>query len=212
VPMWTSVDPHCEKYYNISPYVYCSNNPVNAVDIDGRDGVYIVFPDYKISTPVGKISGLGHAGVLLIDNKSGLTKYYEYGRYDSEGKGLVRTQTIPDVEIGKDGKPTYESLQKTLSTISEKAGQGGRIEGAYIQSDNFESMNNYAKQRLEENSNDNRTPYSLIGNNCGTFAKDVLEADTDVKEKSPLIIDTRPVSIVEEYQDTFESVSYKKTD
>lgn len=211
VPMWTSVDPLAEKYYNVSPYAYCHNNPVMLVDPDGRDGVYIVFPDYKISTPLGKISGLGHAGVLLIDNKSGLTKYYEYGRYDKEGKGLVRSQTIPNVEIGKDGKPTHESLQKTLSAISEKAGQGGRIEGAYIESENFESMNNYAKQRLKDNQNDNRTPYSLTSNNCGTFAKDVLEADPNVKKKSPSIIDPRPVSIVEEFQDTFESVSFKKT-
>ena len=37
VPMWTSVDPLCEKYYDISPYAYCVNNPVNAVDPDGRD-------------------------------------------------------------------------------------------------------------------------------------------------------------------------------
>lgn len=44
-------------------------------------------------------------------------------------------------------------------------------------------MNNYAKQRLKDNQNDNRTPYSLTSNNCGTFAKDVLEADPNVKKK-----------------------------
>ena len=36
VPGWDRVDPLCEKYYNISPYVYCGNNPVNAIDPDGR--------------------------------------------------------------------------------------------------------------------------------------------------------------------------------
>ena len=34
---FTTVDPLCEKYYNISPYAYCGNNPVNAIDPDGRD-------------------------------------------------------------------------------------------------------------------------------------------------------------------------------
>ena len=29
-------DPLAEKYYNISPYAYCANNPVNFVDPDGR--------------------------------------------------------------------------------------------------------------------------------------------------------------------------------
>jgi len=33
----TSMDPLCEKYYSTSPYAWCSNNPVNYVDPDGRD-------------------------------------------------------------------------------------------------------------------------------------------------------------------------------
>ena len=37
VPMWTSVDPLCEKYYSISPYAYCGNNPMNAIDPDGKE-------------------------------------------------------------------------------------------------------------------------------------------------------------------------------
>lgn len=210
VPMWTSVDPLAEKYYPFTPYSYCAGDPVNKFDPDGRDGIFIVFPDYKISTSLGKLSGLGHAGVLLIDNKSGLTKYYEYGRYDTEGKGLVRKQTVPNVIIGEDGRPTQASLDKALSVISAKAGQNGRIEGAYVKSDNFDIMNNYAKQRMEDNNNENRKPYSLTSNNCGTFAKDVLEADSEVKKQTPVIIDPRPVSMVEEFQETFESVSYNK--
>mgnify|MGYP007019933133 CR=1 FL=1 len=51
-----------------------------------------------------KIGNLGHAGVLLIDNKTGVTKYYEYGRYDKEGKGVVRTFAVPNVKIGQDKK------------------------------------------------------------------------------------------------------------
>ena len=32
---FTTMDPLAEKYYGISPYVYCANNPVNLVDLDG---------------------------------------------------------------------------------------------------------------------------------------------------------------------------------
>ena len=34
---WTSVDPMAEKYYHISPYVFCLDNPVRMVDRDGKD-------------------------------------------------------------------------------------------------------------------------------------------------------------------------------
>ena len=37
VPMWTSVDPLAEKYYHVSPYVYCFGNPVMLVDPDGKE-------------------------------------------------------------------------------------------------------------------------------------------------------------------------------
>ncbi len=36
LPMFTSLDPLCEKYYHISPYVYCANNPMRFIDPDGR--------------------------------------------------------------------------------------------------------------------------------------------------------------------------------
>ncbi len=34
---WDRVDPLCEKYYAISPYAYCANNPVRYFDPDGRE-------------------------------------------------------------------------------------------------------------------------------------------------------------------------------
>lgn len=42
VGRWTTMDPLCEKYYSISPYAYCHNNPVNRIDPDGRDDYYSV--------------------------------------------------------------------------------------------------------------------------------------------------------------------------
>ena len=196
---FTTVDSLAEKHYSESLYTYCYSNPINCIDPNGKDGIYIAFPDYKISTPIGKIGNLGHAGVLLIDNKTGVTKYYEYGRYDKEGKGVVRTFAVPNVKIGQDKKPTLESLNKTLSIISEQAGHAGRIEGAYIESDKFKEMKNYAESKIAENANSKRKEYSLRNNNCGTFAADVLKQDPSVKDKAPVIIDPRPNSIVKEY-------------
>lgn len=44
VPHWLSMDPLAEKYYDVSPYVYCMNNPVNAVDPDGKE-IWIYYKD-----------------------------------------------------------------------------------------------------------------------------------------------------------------------
>jgi len=196
---WLAVDPLVKKYPGSSPYNFCNNDPIIYADKDGNDAILIVFPDYKISTPLGKVGGLGHAGVLLIDNKTGLTKYYEYGRYDSEGKGLVRTVTVSNVVIGADGKPTVESLNKVLEQISKKSGQGGRIDGAYIKSDQFSAMDAYAKKKMAENANPKRTEYGLTDNNCGTFAADVVNQDKTVD--APSLSNPTPTNIVDEYQE-----------
>ena len=36
IPGFTRIDPLCEKYYWLSPYLYCGNNSVNAVDPTGK--------------------------------------------------------------------------------------------------------------------------------------------------------------------------------
>jgi hypothetical protein len=164
------------------------------VDPDGRDAIYIAYPNYRANG----IPFTGHAGVLLIDNKTGLTKYYEYGRYGDD-RGKVQQRTISNVVIGKDGKPTTESLNKVMQQLSDKAGHGGKIEGAYIISDKFEEMNDYAKSKMADNSDPNRTPYSITSNNCATFAEDVITQDKSVDKPSSII--NSPVNIVNEYQE-----------
>ena len=37
---WMVPDPVAEKYYNVSPYAYCHDNPMNAIDPDGRDDFF----------------------------------------------------------------------------------------------------------------------------------------------------------------------------
>ena len=44
-----SVDPLAEKYPDISPYVYCHDNPVNKIDPDGMDDYYTIFGNYLYS-------------------------------------------------------------------------------------------------------------------------------------------------------------------
>ena len=227
-------DPRLGRRWNIdpvdkvweSPYATFRNNPLIYADPDGNDGILVVFPDYKVDpelevTAWGKNFKapklpLGHAGVLLIDNETGLTKYYEFGRYptDDGTKGKVRNISVPNVIIDPEtGKPTQESLNKVLGVISDKAGHKGRIEGAYVEGD-FDVMNDFAQEKLKESNpqygeyDKDRAPYDLYDNNCGTFGCDVLKQDEAAAKEAPWIFNPTPDNVSEEYQDNFPKVNY----
>lgn len=205
---WLSIDPLAAKYPQNSPYIYVSNNPINAIDPDGRDGILVVWKDY----PAGGYPLTGHAGVLLINNKTGYTKYYEYGRYDDNNYGIVRSYGIKDVQIGNDGRPTAESMNTVFKKITEMSGtthgKTYEMSGAYFESDKFDEMNDYAKSKLKENSNPDREKYSTLSNNCGDFATDVLKQDKDIT--TPLIEDPRPTGLIDQYKTNSDyNVNYK---
>ena len=64
---FTTIDPLCEKYYSISPYAYCANNPVNAVDLDGRK-IRLVGNKEQRAELLGLIQSLTHDGLNMDKN------------------------------------------------------------------------------------------------------------------------------------------------
>lgn len=51
---WTTMDPLAEKYYSISPYAYCGNNPVNLIDPDGM-WIFIYYNNQSYKYENGKL-------------------------------------------------------------------------------------------------------------------------------------------------------------
>ncbi|UKK50758.1 RHS repeat-associated core domain-containing protein [Prevotella sp. E13-17] len=110
---FTTMDPLCEKYFSISPYAYCANNPVNYVDPDGRkvygdsisqenirntltdeESKYVEFNadgllDYDLLSQYSGTSANMEALKLLA--KSDVVYSFESRAYDSEGKPFVET-------------------------------------------------------------------------------------------------------------------------
>ena len=59
---WGQVDPMCEKYYDVSPYGYCLDNPVRYADPDGRgpwETFIFALKHPTISAQIGSIQNNG---------------------------------------------------------------------------------------------------------------------------------------------------------
>lgn len=155
------------------------------VDPDGRDAVGITYTGYMVNTSFHDIKlPLGHAGSLLIDNATGHTKYYEFGRYDKNTSGVIgagldkadgniRNVPVSDAVIGKDGKPTQDSLAKIYGELSAKTGKGKPVEADYVEGADYGKMQSYVNDTAN---NKDREKYSLPGNNCKTFKDDVINS------------------------------------
>ena len=81
---FTTMDPMAEKYYSISPYAYCTNNPINYIDPDGnRVQIY----KKKQKQVLGYINKLAQ-GTFAIDKKG----YFFFAK-SSNSKGFSKTYT-----------------------------------------------------------------------------------------------------------------------
>ena len=108
LPTWDRMDPLCEKYYHVSPYAYCANDPVNRIDVDGNDWIsakyddeWFVYYDSRISSreDINKfyykggqstnINYLGKSGRIMQETSSGWKTFMTLNEdgfmYDTDG-------------------------------------------------------------------------------------------------------------------------------
>ena len=62
---WNAVDPLAHKYFGMSPYNYCGNDPVNKFDPDGRVSTP-VFPYFIVNVPAAVESGALAASLTAV--------------------------------------------------------------------------------------------------------------------------------------------------
>ena len=73
---WIAPDPASEKYYDVSPYAYCANNPVNLVDPDGEkihiwdpdENQYYCYQDGMVYDSTGKEYDGNNQFVRMMEN------------------------------------------------------------------------------------------------------------------------------------------------
>ena len=93
---WNGVDMLAEKYYHISPYVYCADNPVNNIDIDG------LYPKWNGKTGSETAYYDSETGENL--SWSQVYNYIHYGNYDGtqtlESSDSESSHTITPYRVG----------------------------------------------------------------------------------------------------------------
>lgn len=124
-----------------------------------------------------KVTGLGHAGVVYINGETGVTKYYEYGRYNGN-YGLVRKVSMPNVQMEDHCNPSSASLNALASALTRTNGGPYGFEGAFIKLPDgaFERMDAFVQQRLREVNARTAPAYDINSNHCFTFAVEVAQA------------------------------------
>ncbi|HTR60469.1 MAG TPA: hypothetical protein VMH37_02130 [Candidatus Binataceae bacterium] len=145
----------------------------------GRYDGYVYEIDYlhyPVSTGYGFTLPFGHAGVLAID-PSGITKYFEYGRYVTNF-GQVEKRRIPNVTIGPDRRPTAESMRDLFAYLSSHFGKNSAVRAVYCPGASYWRVKWFGINRMRDT---HRRAYSwnpLNPNDCKTFVADAIAAGT----------------------------------
>ncbi len=102
-----TIDPLAEKYYSISPYAWCGNNPVNRIDPDGRQDVvtapYRLYETYRIVRALQLATIATGGGVIIL------------GAYMNKQQVANRAEEVRNSLISRAGINTGESSQNARS-------------------------------------------------------------------------------------------------
>ena len=148
VPMWTSVDPLCEKNYYISPYVYCGNDPMNAFDPDGRKFINFDAQGNYTGTTQDKWWHNLFVGTKgrVLDGSGNVSQKFKFADAKNDVKDIQRG-VIKRIEFVKEGdvrgmlskagafnsenKTANLSLSNRYDYIKKEGGGGGKLDFSY---------------------------------------------------------------------------------
>ena len=168
IARWTAADPLSEKYYGISPYVYCLGNPIVNIDVKG-DSVRVYI----------ETVGLGHTWISAGEGDEMVV--YTYGRYDHTYKGNVLSDG-PGVLVRLSGDKAkefndYKQSEGKMSIFTLTDVKDNDIMN--IANELFDSSGQLPSERSKRYANDTDAhiidEYSLLNNNCTTFVSDLIK-------------------------------------
>ena len=137
---FTTMDPMCEKYYHLSPYAYCGNNPVNAVDPTGMTFDLSNMSNEQIESYNKSIS-------FLIENSPLFANLYQ---------SLEMSEQVYKVSLGM---PQHNGKNIDGQFILNESGGGDIILSESKFSENGIDNSTYSEEFFHAYQHDNRNFY-----------------------------------------------------
>jgi hypothetical protein len=177
------VDPLAEKYPGVSPYAYCLNNPVNAIDPDGGDVI--------ILRNTAGASKYGHQAILVGNTKDGWLYISKDGAAKSGatyGKSRYTAKHFKSLDEFKNSAHNFEVIDGTNhskvgggeeSKMTFKLDSEGNKIQRYDQAyyiDTDDDYDGYAAYKALETAKED---YELVSNDCSNVPKTFLDYAKD---------------------------------
>ncbi|MBE6256557.1 MAG: RHS repeat-associated core domain-containing protein [Prevotella sp.] len=127
VPMFTQQDPMAEKYYHLSPYAYCANNPVRYIDEHGDSISITGIIQYGKALNTNILQSVISdwqtiSGLTLSISENGNIDYAK----DENGKAIVSSSQKNGKTIENGSQAARDLLIKTIDAKETITFQGGR--------------------------------------------------------------------------------------
>lgn len=151
--LWMSVDQLAEEACDISPYIYCNQNPITMIDPDGKKAWIVIWATQ--SSDATGITRIGHTGVIVENyklnvNANGIKQYEPMGTYTyydlwPSAANLGGKSAVQDVEA------VYNSQSFCITTNGKKNTAHSALE-RYMSKHDMSQLPGMLQHDIRENS------------------------------------------------------------
>lgn len=179
---WISVDPLAKKFPSHSPYNFVTNNPINAIDPDGRDVIFLIDKQGAGNN--------GHMGMLFQDSKGAWYHFSQGAAEQGSTSGMVSNNgyvggIMVQPMLTKNSAGQIVQMTKEQAIAMVKSGQVDgnaydtdiTLKTTQEQDDKIYS-NALNLQKAYENKSEK---YRLLSNNCVDACQDAVQGDKGSK-------------------------------